>query len=484
MSDIAYRPAHVLADMLRRREIGCLELLDHHLDRVARFNPALNAIIWMDPERARSRAREADTALARGKVWGPLHGLPMTIKESFDLSGAPTTWGMREMKDRIANGNAVATQRLLDAGAVIFGKTNVPHMLADWQSFNEIYGTTNNPWDARRTPGGSSGGAAVALAVGMAALELGSDIGASIRNPAHYCGVTGHKPSWGIVPLRGHTVSGSFAMPDISVAGPLARTAEDLALALSVVAGPDELDAPGWRLDLPRPGKTRLAECRVAVMTTDPNCAVEHEYSEALTALGRSLAKAGATVSFAARPSIDTVQAHALYIRLLRAVTTARLAPEAFAGWREKAAALAPDDDSYKARVARAATLLHRDWLAAHEERAKLRWAWHEFFRGWDVLLTPAAAGPAWPHDQKGDRLDRVITVNGRSENTNDQLFWAGVSGVVHLPSTVTPIGLSQGGLPFGVQVIGDNLRDLTTIEVARLIAQEVGGFRPPPGYA
>jgi len=483
LTDIAYLPAHKLAGKLRSREIGCLELLEHHLARVERFNPALNAVIWTDLEAARERARHADQVLARGETWGPLHGLPMTIKESFDLAGAPTTWGIPELRDHVAKTDAVTTARLRAAGAIIFGKTNVPLLLADWQSFNAIYGTTNNPWDLTRTPGGSSGGSSAALAAGLCALELGSDIGASIRNPAHYCGVLGHKPSWGIVPLRGQSASGALAMSDISVAGPLARTAEDLGLALSVLAGPDEIDAAGWRLALPKPLKTKLADYRVAVMLGDPNCAVDSEYAGRLAEVGRELHKLGATVSFEARPAIDTTKAHAIYIRLLRAVTMARIAPSVFADWQSRAAALAPDDDSYKARVARATTILHRDWLVAHEERTKLRWAWHAFFQNWDVLLTPVAAGAAWPHDQKGDRLDRVITVNGKPENTNDQLFWAGISGVVNLPSTVTPIGLTAGGLPLGVQIIADNLQDLTSIDFARLLAREIGGFVPPPGY-
>ena len=191
MTDIAYLPAHKLAGKLRSREIGCLELLEHYLARVERFNPALNAIIWTDLESARERAQQADQVLARGETWGPLHGLPMTIKESFDLAGAPTTWGIPELRNHIAKTDAVTTARLRAAGAIIFGKTNVPLLLSDWQSFNTIYGTTNNPWDLTRTPGGSSGGSSAALAAGLCALELGSDIGASIRNPAHYCGVLG-----------------------------------------------------------------------------------------------------------------------------------------------------------------------------------------------------------------------------------------------------------------------------------------------------
>ena len=511
MTDIAFLPAHHLAGMLRSREIGSLELLDHYLRRVERFNPALNAIIWMDVEGARARARKADVALARGEMWGPLHGLPMTIKESFEFTRSPTTWGIPAMRQNMSRGNAVATQRLIDAGAIIFGKTNVPLLLADWQSFNEIYGTTNNPWDLTKTPGGSSGGSSAALAAGLTALELGSDIGASIRNPAHYCGVMGHKPTWGIVPPRGQTVTGAMAMADISVSGPLARSVDDLALALGTLAGPDELDETGWRLILPKPKKTKAADYRIAVMAEDPNCAVDSEYAQRITDLGRALAKAGANVSFTALTKYVVGHSDVLLgsittaseedwaiVRLARALemvqdevstfdvlqrAMARIAPDVFAEWQRKAAALSPEDESYKAQVARAATLLHRDWLAGHEERTKLRWAWHDFFDEWDVLLTPAAAGPAWPHDQKGDRLDRKIMVNGRLEDTNDQLFWAGISGVVLLPSTVTPLGLNKAGLPLGVQIIGDHLQDLTTIEMARLVVEQIGGFVPPPGY-
>jgi amidase len=483
VSDIAFYPAHRLAGMIRSREIGSLELLNHYLQRIERFNPALNAIIWMDIEGARDRAAKADAALAKGEMWGPLHGLPMTIKESFDLLGSPTTWGIPEMRGNISRSNSVAAQRLINAGAVIFGKTNVPLLLADWQSFNAIYGTTNNPWDLTKTPGGSSGGSSAALAAGLTALELGSDIGASIRNPAHYCGVMGHKPTWGIVPPRGQTVSASVAQTDISVSGPLARTVEDLALALGTLAGPDTLDESGWRLVLPKPKKTKLGEYRVAVMARDPNCAVDEEYAEKIIDLGRTLESAGAKVSYEARPAIDMRRSHQIYVKLLRSVTTARLAPEIFADWQRKAAALAPADESYRAVVTRAAVLLHRDWLAAHEERSKMRWAWHDFFKEWDVLLTPVAAGPAWPHDQKGERIDRTIIVNGKPEDTNAQLFWAGISGVVLLPSTVTPLGLNKAGLPLGVQIIGDHLQDLTTIDAARLVVEQIGGFIPPPGY-
>ena len=235
----AFQSAASLAADLRERRIGCRELLDHFIARVDRFNPDLNAIVVSDFERARERARAADAALARGEAWGPLHGLPMTVKDSYDVAGLPTTWGAPELRGNVPETNAVAIDRLLAAGAVVFGKTNVPYNLADFQSYNDVYGTTNNPWDLERVPGGSSGGAAAALAAGLTGLEAGSDIGGSIRNPAHYCGVYGHKPTWGILPLRGHAKPGVLAPTDISAIGPLARDAGDLALALDVMAGPD-----------------------------------------------------------------------------------------------------------------------------------------------------------------------------------------------------------------------------------------------------
>src|SRR5256712_1374418 len=246
MLDVPFRSARQLAADIKKKKIGCLELLDLYLARVEKYDGALNAVVVRDFERARARARAADRALAKRQVWGPLHGVPMTIKESYDVAGLPTTWGVPAYKGHLATTNAVAVDRLLGAGVVLFGKTNVPLYLADWQSYNAIYGTTNNPWDVSRAPGGSSGGSATALAAGLTALEAGSDIGSSIRNPAHFCGVYGHKPTWGIVPRTGQALPWQKAAPvDIDVVGPLARSADDLAIALSAMAGPDAIEAAG-----------------------------------------------------------------------------------------------------------------------------------------------------------------------------------------------------------------------------------------------
>ena len=483
VKDPAFLSASQLARSIRGRRIGSRELLEHYVERIDRFNPVLNAVVARDLESARRRADEADRALDRRQAWGPLHGLPMTVKDSFDVVGMPTTWGMLELKHNVPAQNAVVTDRLVGAGAIVFGKTNVPELLADWQTFNEVYGTTNNPWDISRVPGGSSGGAAAALAAGLTGLEFGSDIGASIRNPAHYCGVYGHKPTYGIVPVRGQALPGIIAPNDISVVGPLARSADDLKLALGVAAGPDALDARAWRLSLPRPRHRRLEDHRIAVMLEDPNCEVDGALADRLAGLVDALARTGARVEDRARPAIDTTRSHEVYLRLLRAVTTARQPMADFDKAKALADTLDGGDRSYAAQVARATVQYHRDWIAVNEERAHLRMRWAEFFEDYDVLLCPAAASAAFPHNHAGTRADRTIEVNGHQMPEVDELFWAGLSAVVYLPSTVAPIGLTGSGLPVGVQIIGPHLGDLATIHFARLLGRAFGGFVPPPGY-
>jgi amidase len=483
MIDPHFRSAKQLASDIRRRKLGCLEVLDLYLARMERLNGKLNAIVVTDVDGARRRARQADAALRRGKPWGPFHGVPMTIKESYDVAGMPTTWGLPALKDNVAPRNALAVDRLLAAGVVLFGKTNVPAWLADYQSYNDVYGTTNNPWDLARSPGGSSGGSAVALAAGLTGLEAGSDIGSSIRTPAHYCGVFGHKPTFGIVPPRGQALPGRVAQGDISVIGPMARSAEDLAIGLSVMAGPDEIDGAGLRLALPAPRRKALREFKVAVMLDDPAAEVDREVQARLQALADFLGKRKVKVSLTARPAFDTAEAHRTYIFLLRAATAGRQTAEEFSRNAEITRGLAPDDQRYYAWTMRANTASHRDWLAANETRHKMRWRWAEFFREWDLLLCPVASSAAFPHDHAGERHERMITVNGKRVPCVDQLFWAGYGGMAYLPATVAPAGFTPAGLPVGVQIIGPQYGDRTCIEFARLLEREFQAFVPPPDY-
>ncbi len=481
--DIGFLSAKQLAARVRQRKIGCLELLEHYLDRMERYNPLINAIVVTDVDAARKRARAADRALAKGEVWGPLHGVPMTIKESYNVVGMPTTWGLIEHKDSYPEKNALAVERYVDAGAILFGKTNVPVMLADWQSFNPIYGTTNNPWDLGRTPGGSSGGAAAALAAGLTGIESGSDIGSSIRDPSHYCGVFGHKPTYGLCPPTGHALPGKVAFSDISVIGPLARSADDLATALSIIAGPDEIESNGYRLALAAPKKTELRQFKVAVLLNDANAEVDHEVQEQIQRLADFLAKKRVKVNDKARPDFDTTAAHRVFISLLRSATSGRLSNADFARTLKTVGTLAPDDHSYFAAFSRANVMYHRDWLAVNEERHQIRLKWAEFFKTYDLMLCPVASSAAFPHDQAGERHERMIGVNGKRVPGTDQLFWAGYSGAYYLPSTVAPIGLTPSGLPVGVQIIGPQYGDRTCLAFAKLLEREYRGFVPPPGY-
>jgi len=481
--DLPFQTAKQLAAAVRKKKIGCLELLDLYLKRIEAYNPALNAVIATDVEGARKRAKAADRAIKAGKKLGPLHGVPMTLKESYDIAGYPTTWGHPALKDAKVDKNSLATQRLLDAGVTLFGKTNVPLNLADWQSYNEVYGTTNNPWDLGRTPGGSSGGSGAALAAGLTGLEAGSDIGASIRNPAHYCGVFGHKPTWGVVSPRGHALNRNVAQADISVCGPLARGAADLEIAMDVMAGPDAIDGRGWTLTLPRSKKKKLRDFRVAVVASDPNCEADQSVQDEIQKLADFLGKQKAKVSDTARPAIDTAEQNDVYIKLLRAATSGRLTDEA---WREAArdAAALPDDDiSYFAQMQRGNSLSHRDWLRLNEKRHRMRLAWDAFFEDYDLVLCPVAVTAAFPHDHKDPRHERLIVVNNKQVPVVDQIFWAGYSCVTYLPASAAPIGQTSDGLPIGVQIVGPQYGDYDCIQFAKLLDDEYRSFVPPPAY-
>jgi amidase len=374
--------------------------------------------------------------------------VPMTIKESFDVANLPTTWGDPDIS-HVAERDDLVVERLKAAGAVIFGKTNVPHLLLDFQSYNEIYGVTNNPWDPTRTPGGSSGGAAAALAAGLTSLEVGSDIGGSIRNPAHYSGVFGHKPTFDIVASDRLPVPPFVAGVDLAVAGPLARSAEDLDVTLRLLVGPGRLNH-AMRVELPE-ARRPLREYRVALWPNDAIAPVQREIADRCQSLGDRLAALGVKVSDTARPAFSVEHAASVYRRLLSAATNS------------------------------ASTLTHREWLQLDEERTRLRLAWREFFREWDIVLCPIAASVAFEH-QHGPYRGRRLVIDGVETPYFQQLFWAGLATCSYLPATVFPTGVGTQKLPIGLQAIGEAYADLQTIEFARLVTQEIGGFQPPPG--
>jgi amidase len=447
--DYASATAGGLAADLAAKKVSAMELCDAAIERIERLDKSINAVVVRDFGRAQEAAKAADAALARGER-RPLLGVPMTVKESFNVAGLPTTWGSPAARDWIAPADAVAVARLKAAGAVILGKTNIPPFLADWQSVNPVYGRTNHPLDPARTPGGSSGGAAAALASGMVPLEFGSDIGGSIRVPASFCGVFGHKPSYGLVPSRGQAPPGLDGCdPVLAVVGPLARTAADLALALDITAGPADEQAVGYRLDLPAPRHARLADFRVLIIDEHPSAALDSEIRSALHVLASRLEDAGAKVTRGSDLVPDLAAAHGVYATLLFTAISRGGPPQ-------------PDPLSAVA------------WMDALDAQLSVRRRWAELFKRFDVVLAPAFGVVAFPHDD-GDFNSRVHMIDGAATPYGAQVAWPGMATLACLPATAVPIGKTRAGLPIGAQIIGPYLEDRTTIAFAGMVERELG---------
>ncbi|WP_339832344.1 amidase [uncultured Parvibaculum sp.] len=485
MTDLHFRSASDLSRMIRRREIGSAELTDHFIAWIEKHDPKINAVVARDFDGARKAAKAADAALARGELQGPLHGLPFTIKDAYEVAGLTSTGGNPVWKDHVPARSATAIERLQRAGAIVFGKTNVPYLSGDLQSFNEIYGTTNNPYALDCGPGGSSGGSAAALAAGFTAAEFGSDIGGSIRTPAHLCGVFGHKPSYGIVPKRGHLgpAPGNLHESDLSVAGPLARSAEDLGLLLDIAAGPGWADAAGWKLDLPPARAARPRDLRVAVWIEDSFCDIDRESAALLTDAARALEAAGAHLDWQARPDFTLAEITETYLVLLHSQTGAGMPDSVRARWAEIRRNAAPDDRSHQVLQAIGGTMNVAEQLVWKERQAQLRRKWQDFFKSYDVVLAPVLMRPAFEHDHQSNWHKRVLDVNGIQRHYMDVLIWAGPAVVSYLPASVAPVGLTSEGKPVGIQIIGPHLEDRTTIAVAGMFEEILGGFKPPKGW-
>lgn len=485
--NLAYQNTEELVAALASRRVSSLELVDNAIKRIESLDSYTNAVVVRDFDKARSAAAAADAALSRGNR-APLLGVPMTVKESFNIGGLPTTWGIPAAKGWLAAKDAEAVARLKSAGAIILGKTNLPIMISDWQSYNDVYGTTNNPWDFGRTPGGSSGGSAATLAAGFVSLELGSDINGSIRCPAHFCGVFGHKPTPGLIPLHGHVPpkSNPFAADGsvgLGVCGPMARSARDLARALDVMAGPDAAQSMAYRLVLPRSRHDTLANFRVLVLDTHPLLPTAASVRAAIERLSERLFKLGSKVAHGSPSLPDLADAARLHQKILFSFSQAFGSPDFYKRIESKVAALAPDDNSLTAWRLRGAILSHRDWIAANSARDQLRQQWHEVFREWDVVVCPIMPTTAFAHDHTPDQEDRHIDIDGEEYPYRDQSVWPGMATTPGLPATVVPVDQSEDGLPIGVQIIGPYLEDHTTIKFAGLIEREFGGFVAPPKF-
>ena len=485
-SQWSFKTAVECSAALAAKEVSAAELAQDAIGRIERHDTKINAVCVRDFTRGLDAARAADAALAKGET-RPLLGLPMTVKESYNVAGLPTTWGFPPQKDFRPPEDALSISRVKEAGAVILGKTNVPAGLADWQSYNDIYGTTNNPYDLGRTPGGSSGGSAAALAAGYGPLSLGSDIGGSLRVPAFHCGVYAHKPTFALVPSRGHTPPPFPPLPldrDLAVIGPMARSAADLTLLLDVIAGPDPLEAgTAYSLALPPPRHGALKDFRVLLIDSDPVLPANKDVRGAIEKLAGNLAKAGVSVSRESPLLPDFAASSRLYMRLLMSFLAASFPPEDIAGAQAAAAKLAPGDMSLAAERLRGITLSHRDWVFADGGRARLRAQWRELFKDFDAVICPVMPTPAYPHDHSPEQEARRIGIDGKDYVYPDQLAWPGIATLPGLPATAIPIGLSPQGLPVGVQIVGPWLEDRTPLKLAELIEREFGGFVPPPMF-
>ena len=461
--EVALWPTIRQAEAIRNGEITSRALLELLIERIERINPELNAIVTLDLDTARTAADAADQALAAGDIAGPLHGVPITIKDALETAGIRSTGGATELHNNIPERDAPVVRTVKEAGAIVFGKTNLPRWSGDVQAYNDMFGTTVNPWHAERVPGGSSGGAAAAVAAGLTSFEIGTDIGGSIRFPSSFCGVFGHKPSWGVVPSTGYLdhEAGGRAEADVNVLGPIARSAEDLELLLDVVLRKD-----GPLVAALAPPPEDVADLRVAAWLDDPFCPVDSKVLAVMNSAVDQLEASGVKVDRSARPDIDPAQASALGMWLVGAAIVQSMPPENLEGVETE---IATPNSS------------HRRWLDMNDERELVREQWAAFFADYDAVIMPIAFVPPFPHVHEGTFGTRTLMCNGEQRPYADLVSWTILTGMAYLPATTPPIGLDDDGLPISFQVVGPYGGDYTTIRLAGRIAELCGGFKAPP---
>jgi amidase len=463
--ELAFDSASSLARRIWSREVSAGELLSLYVRRIERLNAPINAVVTLDLERATARAAEADRATARGESWGPLHGVPVTLKDTQSTEGIRTTAGYPRLSSYVPASDGTIAARLKGAGAILFGKTNTALLAYDQQTTNPIFGRTNNPWDLARTSSGSSGGAVAALAAGLTGLDVGSDAGGSIRVPAHCCGVYGLKPTFGRVSQAGH-IPDLPGMPRLdwvlSASGPLARSLDDVALALHVIAGPDGKDStvpPVVRADA---GMVEPRRLKVAWVRTFPGAPVSKEIAASLESLANRLAEAGVQVE-EVHPSVSFDEQWEIYQTLSNA--TWRL--------RAKLGGIAEVDDGEPAPPMEAV-------IAAMDGRERVIAGWEQFFGQWDVLLCPPCMTAAYPHCDRGS----PILVDGREARYDDECRHVYEFNVSGHPALVCPLALTRDGLPIGVQMVAARWADDRLLAIAGSFAPYLRAFAPPATFA
>ncbi|MBU2515450.1 amidase [bacterium] len=486
MTDLHFQSTCEIAKAIQNKSVQSSEMLELYKERIERLNPDINAIVTTDFDAALEEAHKADKELAKGNLRGQLHGVPISIKDNLEVSGMTCTAGSTDFKGYIPRKNADIVASLVKAGAIVFAKTNLPRFAEDFQTYNELFGQTNNPWDLTKTPGGSSGGSAAAVAAGMTTFDMGNDIGGSIRHPSNFCGVFGHKPSYGIVPDRGMVppppgiFTGDYILNvDIAVNGPITRAPEDLDLLMDLIVQPEACDRKGWSIKLPPARKTKLSDFKIGLWIDDPACPVDTRILERIRRVVDALSNAGVKVE-EKHPQVDFKKAFDLFASLLNAVMGMSAPPKVFQKWIAKESEMGNDAEEYQTRQIKGAIQRHRDWLMVDAERQLVRQKWAEYFEEFDIMLCPVTPVTAFTHDH-GPWFERTIEVNGKTYPYANLMGWAGLTTAVYLPSTIAPIGISSQGLPIGLQIVAPYLEDKTSIKFAYLLKNLVGGFTPPP---
>jgi len=454
-TDIVFSSTTRLAALIREGSISATEVLEAHLEHIDKHNPSLNAIITMDAGHARERAREADKALSCGEVWGPLHGVPFTLKDAHSTAGMRTTTGFPPL-DHVPTEDSTITARLKAAGGILIGKTNVPVMLSDFQSNNPIFGRTNNPWNIERTPGGSSGGAAAALASGMTPFEIGSDLSGSIRIPAHFCGVFGLKPTENRVSAVGHIpgIPTPRSIRIIGGIGPMAHSVEDLELLFSIIAGPDGRDTEVRPVPVEDVPEIPLNKLQIAFAPTFPGFPVSADIYQAIGELAQRLNRLGAVIE-EVLPGLDFQQDISRAGQLIGMVI----------------GAFQPEENKPPITLAQYMEALHN--------RDQSIIAWEKFFGDWDVLICPASMTTAFPHCETGSPLqidDQKVDYWMVSAHST-------VFSYTGHPAVVLPYKLDRNGLPIGVQIVGKRWGESRLLAIAKAISEMTGEFKRPPGY-
>ncbi len=478
LNNLTFASLTEVAKAIKEGQITSLELTEHMTNRIEKFNPDLNAIVTFTKENALTRAHQADKALSKGSVWGPLHGIPITIKDCFEVSGVRTTAGSKRYENYIPEKDATAVLRLKNAGAIILGKTNVPLYAGDWQTFNEIFGVTNNPWDLNLTPGGSTGGGAAAVAAGLSYLSLGSDIGGSIRIPSSFCGIFGHKPTINILPYRGHIPRRHS--PLLTVAGTLTRQPEDLKTALEVIGGPEEESAIAYSWSLPPSRHNSLSEYRLGYVLDHPSFPVDEKVKQGISKAVNQLEGNVAVLDEGWPKEVDPVEQWRTYRFLISTVYSSYMKDEDFEKLRERAK---NQDDSRDAFTSLAWTAPHKVFQKALDDRMRARASWQKYFETYDAFILPVAFTNAFPHDRSIPQWHRKISTPSGLREYEDFYFWISFATYTGLPATVAPLIQSEDNLPTGIQIMGPYLEDATPIDIAIKTKDLFGGYKPPSGY-